>query len=189
MTARTLLSGFLPDSIQSRNALRLGLVRTLWIAMIVGHLPAFIDSVGDLIRTPAQGLARFGFLTLSILFFSLCAYDSRWLRLPASRRSWLTIAIVIGLLHAGPLQRCFHVDVDLGDGGAAPAVLVIGAAGLAVFRLVSCRISHKRPTSDPVRSHQNRVKYLVDQLEIAVHRSELLALCTLATGHRAPPSR
>lgn len=113
------------------------LIRGLWLAMLVAHLPALFVGWQALVGEGVVGIRPFGFLglNLSTLFFLLKIFDVSWLRFETDRRSLFVLMVAVVFLHAGVVNA--HTGVELFPAEVPLAATVAFASGVArVQRLV-----------------------------------------------------
>lgn len=167
------------------------IARAMWLVMFVSHAPAFLAACGELGQTFGFAtLTRVALLSLSLALFALKAADVAWLRIPADRRVWLRLSIIVALLHANVLVRALE-QADLR--AVAPAALstlwavILPAAAYAGWRLF--RLTRRLPVqADRIcaRAATARVRKLTF-LPHALLREQLIPLT--ASPLRAPPAR
>lgn len=113
--------------------------RLFWAIMLAGHLPTLLALQTRLYEAPVEptGLIRFGFITLSVVYFSLKLFGFRFWR---SKSSWDRVVIyclVVLLLHSGAV---IDANPPLGQPGliwvqlVSPFLLALsGVSLLAMF--------------------------------------------------------
>lgn len=108
--------------------------RVLWVAMAVGHIPAFFGVWKTSLQSGFDGGKLEGCigLTLAMLFFILKIVDVVFLRLRTSRRAWVAMGLVVALLHFEALAP------DVGP-APIPKYATILATTLLVTRLPRLR--------------------------------------------------
>ncbi|NOX57885.1 MAG: hypothetical protein GXP29_03390 [Planctomycetes bacterium] len=135
------------------------LSRLLWLTLLVLHglaIPGLIASISS--GSDASGgvglLLRIAGLSASAAFFVLKIIDVPWLRMNGSRRSIVSIILILVLMHVGAIDRAISVDV-------APDYAYIGVVAVAgatrwriainrAFCRVMLRVFPKHlPSNDP----------------------------------------
>jgi hypothetical protein len=167
-------------SLISRGLARLrvfGLRRAFWLLMLLAHAPALLGAWRESGR-----FAGFIVLALSIAFFALKIRDVAWLRFRADRRSWMSICVLVALLHANVLQSENH-PIALSEYTALAAttwlVVRVPAVRRALLR-ISTRVSAtgRRLACGPVTGAT---------IWLDVFRPHCWVLAFRCFGLRAPP--
>lgn len=95
-----------------------GLSGLAWATLFVGHLPSLFNAA--LAFASGDGnLLRMAVLAASQALFILKLLDVPWLRLPRDRRALMGLALVVLLLHAGPLLSTVGVELSHTEGWQA----------------------------------------------------------------------
>lgn len=120
------------DTTQTAGARRAAWLRSAcWGLLLAGHAPALLRALQD---EPFS--LRSAILLLCEALFTLKIADVRWLRLPASRRTWFVAAACVALLHADVLRNTAPADVASVNWTISESVLAGGVlAGLVALRM------------------------------------------------------
>lgn len=163
--------------------------RLVWAVMFCAHSAPWISSWAWLWSDAAAYPLRGVLLTLTQAFFVLKILDVSWLRLPANRRTWISVAVGMALLHSGAMQRAITHQTD--EATDTWSVVLVGGglvAGAAVLeRLVRLL--------DWVRLRQLRfqartqVHRVLGRLLTAFVPPRYLLLARACRVNRAPPLR
>ena len=99
------------------NAPALVVARLFWLSMFLLHGPGFVSLLGSLWAGAPDAsypwsVVRLVALVLSACFFLLKIVDVPWLRLAPGWRSAVAAVLVVGIIHAGAIERMADGDLS-----------------------------------------------------------------------------
>ena len=136
------------------EATRAKLLRALWLLMLAVHIPALLRCLWGQSSPTSQDpniIAVVGLL-LACVFFVLKILDLPWLRFKTDRRSLLTLALAVALVHVNLMRYSADVLAD-------PVQSLVIANMLMVTNLASVRRAMRRALARLRRpEHTTKVK-------------------------------
>ena len=166
------------------EATRAKLLRALWLLMFAGHIPALLKCLGAQSSpvSPDHNIVAAVGLLLACVFFVLKILDLSWLRFKTDRRSLLTLALAVALVHVNLMRYS-------GDVLADPVQPLVIANILMVTNLASVRGAMRRALARLRRpEHTTKVESAPPGRTIPTF-DRLLPQCSFfaPTIPRAPP--
>jgi len=153
-----------------------------WGVLFVGHLPAILSAAVAFFAGEGD-LVRVALLAATQVIFILKLLDVPWLRLPRERRALVALAVIVMLLHAGPLLSL--VDAQAAHTEAWQAVLLAGTLFTATRLEARRRPAHERRKRD---SADVRTAWSLARLRQVRLPKPLEALARSVRPNRAPPA-